>query len=249
MRKICAEIDCDKQAHGHGYCVMHYKRFKRHGTTEKSVYIPKNRKCSFNDCDKPHECFGYCVKHSRQFKKYGQPKTDEEMRVIVSKMMSERSKGNQYVLGKRWKMNEKKRLAMVGITTNTGKTHFKKGFTPWNKGLSGWVTEEHRQALIDCATGRTPWNKGKTMMQTQGEKNWIWAGDNVSYRSLHKWVQRHLGKPGECEQCDRKNLTEHQIHWSNISGDYLRDLEDWQRLCAKCHKAYDKQLRVARMRG
>ena len=74
---------------------------------------------------------------------------------------------------------------------NTGRTHFKRIY-PWNKGLSGWITEEHRQRLIDHATGRTPWNKGKAMVQIQGDKNWIWAGDNVSYRALHTWVQRHL---------------------------------------------------------
>lgn len=27
--------------------------------------------------------------------------------------------------------------------------------------------------------------------------------------------------------------------WSNISGEYKRNLADWQRLCAKCHQLYD----------
>jgi hypothetical protein len=136
-----------------------------------------------------------------------------------------------------------------GITKNTGRTHFKKGFTPWNKGLTGWASTTHMESLKKANKERTPWNKGKKLEYLYGENNWIWAGDKVSYRTLHNWVARHLGKPDTCEHCGRDGLTEHQVHWSNISGDYSRDLDDWQRLCAKCHKAYDKNLRVARTRG
>ena len=28
--------------------------------------------------------------------------------------------------------------------------------------------------------------------------------------------------------------------WSNISGKYLRDVKDWQRLCVLCHSKYDR---------
>jgi len=30
------------------------------------------------------------------------------------------------------------------------------------------------------------------------------------------------------------------IHWHNISGEYKRDVSDWIRLCAKCHKKEHK---------
>ena len=65
-----------------------------------------------------------------------------------------------------------------------------------------------------------------------------WLGQKAGYRSLHKWVQKWLGKPSECSMCG-KNGTGHQIHWANVSGKYLRDLTDWMRLCAKCHKMFD----------
>lgn len=63
---------------------------------------------------------------------------------------------------------------MKGSTLNTGRTHFKEGYTPWNK----------------------------------------------------------------------------KIHWANISRLYKRDLDDWMRLCAKCHKAYDMdKLMLTEIRG
>ena len=31
------------------------------------------------------------------------------------------------------------------------------------------------------------------------------------------------------------------VPWANRSGRYLRELTDWVRLCAKCHKAYDRE--------
>jgi len=73
--------------------------------------------------------------------------------------------------------------------------------------------------------------KGKNV----GESNPKWVGDKVKYMALHSWIGRILGKPDTCNECGRSGLFGHFIHWSNISGEYHRDLTDWQRLCAKCH--------------
>lgn len=74
-----------------------------------------------------------------------------------------------------------------------------------------------------------------------GKKNPKWKGDKVSYRNLHRWVERILGKPRFCENCGNKSLNHRQYHWSNISKKYKRIISDWQRLCAKCHKLFDKK--------
>lgn len=89
--------------------------------------------------------------------------------------------------------------------------------------------------------GKTAWNKGTDTFQLQGEKNGVWKGDKVTYRPLHSWVERMLGKPCKCEFCLKDGLTGHKIHWANKSHLYKRDLTDWIRLCAKCHKGYDLQ--------
>lgn len=72
-----------------------------------------------------------------------------------------------------------------------------------------------------------------------GEKNYLWKGENVSYRGLHTWVNLWLGKAKKCEHCGIVG-NGRQIHWANKDGGYKRNLNDWIQLCYKCHGIYDK---------
>lgn len=72
------------------------------------------------------------------------------------------------------------------------------------------------------------------------EKNPAWKGDKASYRAKHIWVQFHYGKANHCEFDLTHTST--RFHWSNKSGRYERDISDWQQLCPKCHKGYDKKM-------
>ena len=74
-----------------------------------------------------------------------------------------------------------------------------------------------------------------------GADNHEWKGDKVGYVPLHLWVRRHRGNPTKCEHCDRDGVTGRFIHWANKSRLYKRDLDDWIRLCAKCHYKYDRK--------
>lgn len=108
-----------------------------------------------------------------------------------------------------------------------------------SKSLKGrTLSEEVRKKLI----GRTPWNKGLKQAQSfesiSGENNKNWKGDKVSYRELHKWVSKKLGKPRKCDFCETEVAKLYD--WANISHLYKRDLLDWVRLCRSCHKLYDK---------
>lgn len=80
--------------------------------------------------------------------------------------------------------------------------------------------------------GQVPWNKGidEKLQPT-------WAGDKVGYDGIHGWVERKLGKPRYCEHC--KKTDKKVYHWSNKTEKYLREISDWQRLCARCHGLYD----------
>ena len=82
--------------------------------------------------------------------------------------------------------------------------------------------------------------------QRTGELSGNWRGAEVGYNSLHKWVSNRLGKPQSCESCGIKGSrgTKRDYHWSNISGKYLRDLGDWQRLCVPCHSKFDNNRKV-----
>ena len=81
--------------------------------------------------------------------------------------------------------------------------------------------------------------KGKKRLNVSNENHWAWKGDNVRYSALHTWVKRHLGKPDWCEYCGKTGLKGAKINWANKNHKYLRNINDWMRLCAKCHAKYD----------
>jgi len=71
-----------------------------------------------------------------------------------------------------------------------------------------------------------------------GENNFNWKGNKVGYRALHNWIENHLGKPLNCSNCGLNKIPKGKkryFQWANISHKYKRDLNDWIRLCVKCH--------------
>jgi hypothetical protein len=64
-----------------------------------------------------------------------------------------------------------RRSGLKYVLKKENPTTFKKGFTPWNKGLD------------------------------LGEKCKSWKGDNVSKDSLHDWITVKLGEANKCEIC------------------------------------------------
>jgi len=100
----------------------------------------------------------------------------------------------------------------------------------YSKGRLGQLHTEETKRKISIANSKpAPWNIG--------EKNGHWTGQKVGYSGIHKWVAYWNGKPMICDKCEETG--ENFYDWSNKSGLYKRDLEDWMRLCRKCHKAYD----------
>ena len=74
-----------------------------------------------------------------------------------------------------------------------------------------------------------------------GGKNTQWRGNKVGYVALHSWLRRELGKPNRCDFCGRNDENQNIYEWANKSGYYLRELNDWMRLCKKCHNRYDAE--------
>lgn len=70
------------------------------------------------------------------------------------------------------------------------------------------------------------------------EKSQHWKGDRVGYFGVHDWLTRQYGQPKFCEDCGT-NDTDSRYEWANISGKYLRERQDFKRLCKKCHNNYD----------
>lgn len=71
------------------------------------------------------------------------------------------------------------------------------------------------------------------------EKHWAWKGDRVTYSALHSYIRSRLGTPMKCEHCRMEDKKKYE--WANISKEYKRDLDDWVRLCTKCHRAFDSK--------
>jgi hypothetical protein len=70
-----------------------------------------------------------------------------------------------------------------------------------------------------------------------GKDHWKWAGDDVKYDGVHKWIKRVLGKPDKCQDCG--DTSQRKYEWANISRKYYRDASDWKSLCRPCHHKFD----------
>lgn len=69
---------------------------------------------------------------------------------------------------------------------------FKKGNTPWNKGMIGILSEERRKQLSDSLLGHIPWNKGKKMVYTEETKKRL----SEMRRGRAPWNKGKKGKKG-----------------------------------------------------
>ena len=58
------------------------------------------------------------------------------------------------------------------------------------------------------------------------------------YRAIHTAISTVYGKPIKCEICNGKT-TSKRFEWSNKDHRYSLDINDWQQLCASCHRKYD----------
>lgn len=84
----------------------------------------------------------------------------------------------------------------------------------------------------------------KKQVFQEEEKSYAWKGDKIGYSGIHMWVRKSLGTPEICENCKKEGLKGMQIHWANKDHTYKRNLKDWIRLCARCHKKYDLKFNV-----
>ena len=146
--------------------------------------------------------------------------------------------------------------ASKGVRVAKG-TEFKKGQKPWNAGVP--MSEERKKSQSEAFKGRTlntgrthfkkgnvPWIAGKHIQTNDALKIWRenggvshnYKGDEVGYYALHAWVARHRGKPKECEFCGTTDESK-RFEWANIDGKYRRSLDDFIKLCKKCHNNYD----------
>lgn len=72
-----------------------------------------------------------------------------------------------------------------------------------------------------------------------GKNHYAWKGDNASYRSLHRRVEKNRGKANRCEICGLDSPSSpKRYQWANLTGKYA-DINDYKQMCASCHRKYD----------
>lgn len=88
--------------------------------------------------------------------------------------------------------------------------------------------------------GKT-WTLNEEQRQARKGPRPAMYSDAPGYMAIHNWMRRHHDKTGICEACQGD---EGVTYWSNISGEYLRDRDDFWELCVPCHKLFDYILRI-----
>ena len=117
-----------------------------------------------------------------------------------------------------------------------------------------WLSEGHREKMVFIRKGRKITWRDKISEAKKAEKNYNWKGEKANYFSKHNWLRKWHGNPIRCEHCKKEGEHYNQIrkgkitktwnlHWANLSGKYIRRIEDWIGLCPSCHGKYDSQKR------
>ena len=115
---------------------------------------------------------------------------------------------------------------------------------PWNKGKKTPKKTREKQRIAKLKNPVKYW-EGKKRLSMTDEKHFKWKDDEVSYRCLHLWVERKLGKARMCEECGLNKIG--RFHWHNTDGKYSRDLTKYKQLCPACHSKIHSRLRVPKL--
>jgi hypothetical protein len=106
----------------------------------------------------------------------------------------------------------------------------------WNKGKKTPLSVRQKQSRAKLENPVRYW-LGKKRFDMRNDKSFKKNNPN-EYSKVHKWVYKNLADAGKCELCG----SEKKLVWSNKNHLYKKDRKDWQRLCQRCHKRYDKEV-------
>lgn len=120
---------------------------------------------------------------------------------------------------------------MVGIYKRTKKHRALMSLKLKNRKFSKETIEKMRKAKKGKKqTKKHVENHRKSIMNNRNFKE-------VKYNAIHEWIRRRKKKPEFCECCNK----EKPYDLANISGKYLRNVNDYKWLCRKCHYNLDRK--------
>lgn len=148
--------------------------------------------------------------------------------------------GKEYLCRSLWKYQTSRYCSRECMSKHY--SIIKKGISPF------FMTDEVRKKISKTKTGVSIWGgKREGMEWMDGDKNHNWKGDDVSYRDIHKWVERKKEKAKSCVMCQSNDKK--MYHWANIDHKYKRNVDDYISLCPDCHYKYDNKTLGARKRS
>jgi hypothetical protein len=81
------------------------------------------------------------------------------------------------------------------------------------------------------------WNE-ESKAKIRGEKNSQWNGENATLPNIHRFIERRKPRPEKCVRCNEGSA----IDLANISGEYTRNINDYEWLCRRCHMISDGRI-------
>lgn len=145
-------------------------------------------------------------------------------------------------------------MSRKGIQFNTGKTHFKKGMTPWNKGKKGVMPEPKNKGKdnsknYECLVCMTRFKsrakrkycsiKCSSFMKT-GENNHNWVGGG--WLTVRKQIL--MEQDYTCQVCNFREPEIMEVNHKLERADYpelARDKNNLEVLCPNCHRRKTNQ--------
>ncbi len=76
MTRTCELDDCSRPHDAHGFCSMHYRRWKRNGDPLARQRVSREGQCEIEGCTDPVNARRMCSKHYERVHKYGDPDAD-----------------------------------------------------------------------------------------------------------------------------------------------------------------------------
>lgn len=92
------------------------------------------------------------------------------------------------------------------------------------------LKEEARRSILIKGNSKNKWHEGHIK-------------EDVGYGALHDWIRYNKKKADKCEICGSDECgycDGRDFELANISGEYKRDVDDFEWLCYKCHRIFDK---------